>query len=67
MKALQKLFEDFEDQLQCQSEGCDDSTSDEEHEEHPPQEMAANSIALVLDDEENDEFLPIQGAAALSV
>ena len=56
IKALRKLFEDFEDQLQCQSEGCDDSTSDEEQEEDPPQEMAVNSIALVLDDKKMMSF-----------
>ena len=58
IKALRKLFEDFEDQLQCQSEGCDDGTSDEEQGEDPPQEMNVNSIALALDDEGSDEFLP---------
>ena len=30
IKALRRLFEDFETQLQYQDEGCDDSTSDEE-------------------------------------
>ena len=55
IKALRKLLEDFEDQLQCQSEGCEDVTSDEGQEEDPPQEMAINSTALVQDDEENDD------------
>ena len=40
IKALRKLFEDFEDQLQCQNETSDDSTSDEEREEESPPEMA---------------------------
>ena len=55
IKALRKLIEDFEDQLQCQSEECEDVTSDEGQEEAPPQEMAINSTALVQDDEENDD------------
>ena len=55
IKALRKLIEDFEDQLQCQSEGCEDVTSDEGQEDDPPQEMALNSTALVQDDEENDD------------
>ena len=55
IKALRKLIEDFEDQLQCQSEGCEDVTSDEGQEEDPPQEMAINSTALVQDDEEHDD------------
>ena len=55
IKALRTLIEDFENQLQCQN---DDSTSDEEQEGDPPQEMAVNSIALFPDDEEDDEPLP---------
>ena len=55
IKALRKLIEDFEDQLQCQSEECEDVTSDEGQEEDPPQGLAINSTALVQDDEENDE------------
>ena len=55
IKALQKLIEDFEDQLQCHSEGCEDVTSDEGQEEDLPQGMAINSTALVQDDEENDD------------
>ena len=51
----EKLVEDFEDQLQCQSEECEDVTSDEGQEEDPPQETAINSTALVQDDEENDD------------
>ena len=58
IKALRRLFEDFESQLQCQNEGCDDSTSDEEQEEEPSQEMAINSIACFPDDEEDDESSP---------
>ena len=58
IKALRKLFEDFENQLQCQNEGCDDNTSDEEQEGEPPQEIAVNSIALFPDDEEDDESFP---------
>ena len=55
IKALRKLIEDFEDQLQCHSEGCEDVTSDEGQEEDLPQGMAINSTALVQDDEENDD------------
>ena len=55
IKALRKLIEDFEDQLQCQSEECEDVTSDEGQEEVPPQGLAINSTALVQDDEEHDE------------
>ena len=55
IKALRKLMEDFEDQLQCHNEGCEDVTSDEGQEEDFPQEMAINSTALVQGDEENDE------------
>ena len=40
IKALRKLIEDFEDQLQCQSEVCEDVTSEEGQEEDPPQELA---------------------------
>ena len=29
IKALRKLIEEFEDQLQCLNEGCEDTTSDE--------------------------------------
>ena len=58
IKALRKLIEDFEDQLQCQNEGSDDSTSEEGQEGEPPQEMAVNSIALFPNDEEGDELLP---------
>ena len=58
IKALRKLFEDFEDQLQCQNEESDDSTSDEGQEGEPPQEMAVNSIAFSPNDEESDESLP---------
>ena len=58
IKALRKLIEDFEDQLQCQNEGSDDSTSDDGQDREPPQEMAVNSIALFPSDEESDEFLP---------
>ena len=54
IKALRKLIEDFENQLQCQSEVGEDVTSDEEEEEDPPQELAINSTVLVQD-EENDE------------
>ena len=46
IKALRRLFEDFESQLQCQNEGCDDSTSDEEHEGEPSQERVVNSITF---------------------
>ena len=35
IRALRSLFEDFEGQVQCQNEGCDDSTSDEEQEGEP--------------------------------
>ena len=52
IKALRKLFEDFEDQVQCQNEASDGSTSDEEHEEEPPQEMAVDSTVFSLDDED---------------
>ena len=55
IKTLRRLLEDFESQLQCQNEGCDDSTSDEEQEGEPSQEMAVNSIAFFPDDEEDDE------------
>ena len=54
IKALRKLIEDFEDQLQCQSEVGEDVTSEEGQEEEPPQELAINSTVLVQD-EENDE------------
>ena len=37
IKALRKLIEEFEDQLQCSSE-CGDTTSDEEQEEDPYRE-----------------------------
>ena len=47
IKALRKLFEDFEDQLHCQNEGTIGRSS-----------SGNDSIALVLDDEENDESLP---------
>ena len=52
IKALRKLFEEFEEQLQYQHEISDDSTSEEEHEEELPQEMAVNSIAFSIDDED---------------
>ena len=58
IKALRKLIEDFEDQLQCQNEGSDDSTSEEGRDREPPQEMAVNSTALFPSDEESDVFLP---------
>ena len=35
IKALRKLIEEFEDQLQCTNEGCEDTTSDEGQEEDP--------------------------------
>ena len=60
IKALRRLFEDFENQLQCQNEGCDDSTSDEEQEGQPPQERVVNSIVFFPDDEGDDESSPIR-------
>ena len=53
--ALRKLIEEFEDQLQCSNEGCEDTTSDEGQEEVPLPEMTINANALVQDDEEIDE------------
>ena len=67
IKALRKLIEDFEDQLQCQNEGSDDSTSEEEQEEEPPQEMAVNSLALFPNDEEGDEFLHLRSHSSICV
>ena len=58
IKALKRLFEDFESQLQCQDEGCDDSTSDGEPEEKLSQQIAINSIAFLPGDEEDDESSP---------
>ena len=55
IKALKKLIEDFEDQLQCPNEGCEDTTSDEGQEEDPLPGTAINSIALVQDEEEDEE------------
>ena len=55
IKALRKLIEEFEDQLQCPNEGCEDTTSDEGQEEDPLPGTTVNTIALVPDDEENDE------------
>ena len=52
IKALQKLIEDFKDQLQCQREVCEDVTSDEGQEEDPPQQMASNSCASAQGDKE---------------
>ena len=53
--ALRKLIEEFEDQLQCSNEGCEDTTSDEGQEEVPLPETTINANALVQDDEENDD------------
>ena len=58
IKALKRLFEDFESQLQCQDEGCDDSTSDGEPEGELSQQMAVSSIAFLPDDEEDGESSP---------
>ena len=55
IKALRKLIEEFEDQLQCPNEGCEDTTSDEGQEEDPLSGVTTNSIALVQKDEENEE------------
>ena len=53
--ALRKLIEEFEDQLQCSNEGCEDTTSDEGQEEVPLLEATVNVNTLVQNDEENDE------------
>ena len=53
--ALRKLTEEFEDQLQCTNEGCEDTTSDEGQEEDPLPGMTINSIALVQKEGENEE------------
>ena len=53
IKALRKLIEDFEYQLQCQSE-VDEEVTSEEEEEEPPQELAINA-AVQVQDEEYDE------------
>ena len=57
IKALRKLVEDFEDQLQCQSEVGEDVTCEEGQEEDPPQELAINSTVLVHDEENDEVFL----------
>ena len=46
--------------MQCQNEGCDDSTSDEEQEGEPSQEMVVNSITFYPDDEGDDESSPVR-------
>ena len=55
IKALRKLIEEFEDQLQCANEECEDTTSDEGQEEDPLPGKAINSITLVQNEEEDDE------------
>ena len=67
IKALKKQFEDFESQLQCQNDGCGDSTSDEEQEGEPSQEMVVNSIAFYPDDEGDDEYSPVESHSSIYV
>ena len=55
IKALRKLIEEFEDQLQCPNDRCEDITSDEGQEEDPLPGLINNTIALVQNDEENNE------------
>ena len=55
IKALRKLIEDFEDQLQCQSEVDEEVTSEEEE---PPQHLAINAAVCVPDEEYDEVSLP---------
>ena len=60
IKALKRLFADFDSPLLCQNEECGDSTSDEEQEGKPYQELAVNSMAYYPDDEGDDESPPVR-------